>query len=91
MSKCLPLEDGSDRRETLGKHVSDDLEHFIFRRRKKKLAKKQKKTLQVNFCFQETGILEELGRFERHWHVSRKKLSPVVHLFLGRLPWRRGK
>ena len=30
----LALEDGSDRRETLGKRVSDDLEHFIFRRRK---------------------------------------------------------
>ena len=31
----LPPEDGSDRRETLGKRVSDDLQHFIFRRRKK--------------------------------------------------------
>ena len=30
----LALEDGSDRRETLGKRVSDDLEHFIFQRRK---------------------------------------------------------
>ena len=29
----LALEDGSDRRETLGKRVSDDLEHFIFRPR----------------------------------------------------------
>ena len=43
------------------------------------------------FCFQETGVLEELGGFERHWHVRRKKLLPVVRLFLGRLPWRRGK
>ena len=49
------------------------------------------KSLQVNFCFQETGVLEELGRFERHWQVGRKKLLPVVNLFLGRLPWRRGK
>ena len=49
------------------------------------------KILEVNFCFQETGVLEELGRFERHWHVRRKKLLPVVRLFLGRLPWRRGK
>ena len=87
----LALEDGSDRRETLGKRVSDDLEHFIFRRRKTKLAKKNSKSLQVNFCFQETGVLEELGRFERHWQVGRKKLLPVVNLFLGRLPWRRGK
>ena len=30
----LPLEHGSDRRETLGKRVSDDLQHFIFRRPK---------------------------------------------------------
>ena len=28
-------ENGSDRRETLGKRVSDDPRHFIFRRRKK--------------------------------------------------------
>ena len=34
----LPPEDSSDWPETLGKRVSDDLEHFIFRRRKKKLA-----------------------------------------------------
>ena len=33
----LPLEDGSDWRETLGKRVSDDLQHFIFRRQKKNL------------------------------------------------------
>ena len=31
----LPPEDGSDWRETLGKRVSDDLQHFIFRRQKK--------------------------------------------------------
>ena len=43
------------------------------------------------FCFQETGVLEELGDFERHWHVRRQKLLPVVRLFLGRVPWRRGK
>ena len=49
------------------------------------------KIFKVNFCFQETGVLEELGRFERHWHVGRKKLLLVVNLFLGRLPWRRGK
>ena len=50
-----------------------------------------KKSLQVIFCFQETGVLEELGGFERHWHVCRQKLLPVVRLFLGRVPWRRGK
>ena len=41
--------------------------------------------------FQETGVLEELGGFERHWDVRRKNLLPVVRLFLGRVPWRRGK
>ena len=30
----LPLEDGSVRPQTLGKRVSDDSQHFIFRRRK---------------------------------------------------------
>ena len=43
------------------------------------------KSLQVNFCFQETGVLEELGRFERHWQVGRKKLLPVVHFFLRKI------
>ena len=35
----LPPEHGSDRRETLAKRVSDDLQLFIFQRRKKILAK----------------------------------------------------
>ena len=34
MNGRLPLEHGSDRRETLAKRVSDDLQLFIFRRRK---------------------------------------------------------
>ena len=38
-----------------------------------------------------TGVLEKLGGFECHWHVCRKKLLPVVRLFLWRVPWRRGK
>ena len=63
----------------------------FFDAEKKKIAKTIQFFLQVNFCFQETGVLEELGRFERHWQVGRKKLLPVVNLFLGRLPWRRGK
>ena len=53
--------------------------------------KKIQKILEVDFCFQETGVLEELWISERHWQVGRKKLLPVVNLFLGRLPWRRGK
>ena len=36
----LPLEDGSDRRETLGKRVSDDSQHFIFYAEKNILGKK---------------------------------------------------
>ena len=32
----LPLKHGSDRPQTLAKRVSDDLQHFIVRRRKKK-------------------------------------------------------
>ena len=40
----LPPEDGSVRPQTLGKRVSDDPRHFIFRRRKKISAKKFKKT-----------------------------------------------
>ena len=63
----------------------------FFDAEKKFLAKKIQKYSQVNFCFQETGVLEELGRFERHWHVRRKKLLPLMRLFLGRLPWRGGK
>ena len=43
------------------------------------------------FFFQESGVLEDLGGFERHRHVHRKKLLPVVRLFWGRVPWRRGK
>ena len=87
----LPPEQSSDRLETLAKRVSDDLQLFIFDAEKSFGPKNFQKILEVNFCFQETGVLEELGRFERHWHVRRKKLLPVVHLFLGRLPWRRGK
>ena len=49
------------------------------------------KILEVNFCFQETGVLEELGRFERHWHIRRKKLLRLMRLFWGRLSWRGGK
>ena len=36
----LPPEDGSDRRETLGKRVSGDPRHFIFRRPKHFVATK---------------------------------------------------
>ena len=45
----------------------------------------------VEFCFQKGEVLEELWISKRYWHVRRKKLLPQLPLFLGRLPWRRGK
>ena len=45
----------------------------------------------VEFCFQKGEVLEELWISKRYWHVRRKKLLPELPLFLGRLPWRRGK
>ena len=42
-----PVAHGSDRRETLPQRVSDDLQRFVFRRRKKKSAK----FLDRKFCF----------------------------------------
>ena len=65
--------------------------NFSFFDAEKNIGPKKFKKMEVNFCFQETGVLEELGRFERHWHVRRKKLLPLMRLFLGRLPWRGGK
>ena len=53
-------EHGSDRRETLAKRVSDDLQLFIFRRWNLFWTKKVQKILEVDFCFQEPGIWEEL-------------------------------
>ena len=41
--------------------------------------------------FQKNEVLEEQRFFFPRWHVRRKKLLPEVPLFLGRLPWRRGK
>ena len=87
----LPLEQSSDRRETLAKRVSDDLQLFIFRPRKKILDKIFSKIFRVEFFFQKNEVLEELRFFFPRWHVRRKKLLPEVPLFWGRLPWRRGK
>ena len=42
-------------------------------------------------CFHKSGVLEELWISEHHWQIPRQKLLPVVRLFLGRVPWRRGK
>ena len=45
----------------------------------------------TRFFFQETGVSDEPGIFERHWQIRGEKLLPEVGLILGRLPWRRGK
>ena len=41
--------------------------------------------------FWKSGVLEELWISEPQWEMRRKKLLPELPLFLGRLPWRRGK
>ena len=84
----LPLEQSSDRRETLAKRVSDDLQHFIFRRRKFVLVIFVPKIWASN---QKSGVSEELGFFERHWQIPRRKSVPVIRLFSLYDPWRRGK
>ena len=87
----LTLEDGSDRRETWPKRVSDDSQRFIFRHRKKVLDDSFFQTSLVLDFFSRNWRLDEPGNFERHWQIRRQKLLPEVGLFLGRLPWRRGK
>ena len=37
------------------------------------------------------GAIEKVRWFERHWHVRRQKLWPVVRLFSLYDPWQRGK
>ena len=41
--------------------------------------------------FQKSEVLEGLRILNPRWQMRRQKLLPVVCLFLGRLPWRRGK
>ena len=45
----------------------------------------------ASIFFQESRVLEELGIFERHWQIPRRKPVPVVRLFFLYDPWRRGK
>ena len=87
----LPPEQSSDRRETLAKRVSDDLQFFIFRRWNLFLEKRNYKIFGGQLFFQLSGVLEELWGPKRHGRILRKKLLPVVRLFLGRVPWRRGQ
>ena len=43
------------------------------------------------FFVQKTWVFEEQWIFNPRWQIRRQKLLPKVPLFLGRLPWRRGK
>ena len=45
----------------------------------------------VDFCFQECKVLEELWIFNPRWQMRRQNSLPELPLFLGRVPWRRGK
>ena len=58
---------------------------------KTKIRKFFSQNFRSRFFFQETGDLEELGFFDPRWQLRRKMLLPQLALFLGRLPWRRGK
>ena len=60
----LPPEDGSVRRETLGKRISDDSRHFIVRR-PIKIFSFFSKHFRVDFFVQESAVLEELWLFGR--------------------------
>ena len=83
-------EHGSDRRETLAKRVSDDLQLFIFRRWNFFWKQKIQKNLQVDFCFQETDVLEELWISERRWQVSRKKCIARTAFIFGETSLEKG-
>ena len=63
---------------------------FQFRRQKKFFGKKFAKHFRMQ-GLKESGVLEELWIFDPRWQMRRKKLFPELPLFLGRLPWRRGK
>ena len=72
-------ENGSDRRETLGKRVSDDSQHFIFRRRKKKLANIFDNIFVKNFFrgkIDKLPVFAELWIFGRNRQMRLEKLPP---------------
>ena len=49
------------------------------------------KNFRGRFFFQKSEVLEGLWIFNPRWQMRRKKSLPELPLFLGRLPWRRGK
>ena len=90
----LPPEDGSVWPETLGKRVSDDPRHFIFRRRKKKIDKNFRLKF---FCCNpppkigKLPVLEELWIFGRHQQMRLENSLPELSVSAFYDPWRRGK
>ena len=78
----LPPEDGSDRPQTLGKRVSGDPRHFIFRRPQTFLATK----MFVGKCFRQhpenlfskVPVLEELCRFTRLYRMQIENSLPDI-------------
>ena len=69
----LPPEEGSDRRETLPKRVSDNSRRFVFRRRKKIFAEtfRNKKSVFLHF----RPFFEELRKNRRHQQLPRQFLA----------------
>ena len=75
----LPLEHGSVRPQTLGKRVSDDSQHFIFRRRKKNWRKFSMKKFVKNFFrrkIDKLPVFAELWIFGRNRQMRLEKLPP---------------
>ena len=78
----LPPEDGSDRPQTLGKRVSGDPRHFIFRRPQTFLTIQifggKKFRQQPEFFFSKVPVLEELCRFTRLYRMQIENSLPDI-------------
>ena len=89
----LPPEDGSVRPQTLGKRVSDDSQHFIFRRRKIgknfwwKFSSKNKNRRKID----KLPVFAELWIFGRNRQMCLEKLPPKFWFSTLYDFWRRGK
>ena len=90
----LPLEDGSVRPQTLGKRVSDDSRHFIFRRWKKNWQKFFDKIFAKMFFrgkIDKLPVFAELWIFGRNRQMRLEKLPPKFWFSTLYDFWRRGK
>ena len=90
----LPLEDGSVRPQTLGKCVSDDSQHFIFRRRKNFFGKKfwrKFRQKQIRRKIDKLLVFAELWIFGRNRQMRLEKLPPKFWFSTLYDFWRRGK